>query len=136
MYYNQTTQICKLKQKINYTDKSTGKQKFFYKLKSPKLSEAYEHFFGYSPAGEALHDALVDVVVCLRVYLKYNSLPDVCGKNTTITNYIMDISPPGYTCPEPTSEGAMAGGKKRKNKRTKNRNHKQKRSKKTRKYRK
>lgn len=95
----QTTPICNLKQKINYTDKKTGEPKFFYKVKSPKLSEAYNHFFGYPPLGESLHDALVDVVVCLRVYLKYNGLPDVCNLNETITRYIMAISPEGYTCP-------------------------------------
>ena len=69
-----TTHLCKLKRKIEYKDKITGEQKFFYKLKSPKLTEAYEYFFGYAPVREALHDALVDTIICLRVYLKYNDL--------------------------------------------------------------
>lgn len=133
-----TMSICKLQQKIEYKDKITGEPKMFYKIKNPKLSEAYAHFFGYAPSGDALHDALIDVVVCLRVYLKYNNLPDVCGKNDIITNYIMEISPPGYTCPEPEdSEVLMVGGKRRKNKHTKKRKPKKtKKSKKSKKHRK
>lgn len=134
-----TTPLCQLKQKIEYKDKITGEPKHFYKIKSPKLSEAYQHFFGYAPTGESLHDALVDVVVCLRVYLKYNNLPDCCGLNDIITNYIIDFSPLDYKCPISDSNIKinMKGGKKklnkskrrnkkrpRKNKKTKRRNKK------------
>ena len=49
--------------------------------------------------GEALHDALVDVVVCLRVFMKYKFNEDICGKNKEITDYIIKISPDGYVCP-------------------------------------
>ena len=109
-----TTPLCQLKQKIEYKDKITGEPKFFYKIKSPKLSEAYEHFFGYAPTGESLHDALVDVVVCLRIYLKYNNLPDICGLNDAITNYIIDISPPGScSVPDSNIKITMSGGKKK-----------------------
>jgi DNA polymerase III epsilon subunit-like protein len=66
---DETKRICNLQMAVNYTDKKTGAQKVMYRIKSPKLSEAYEHFFGYAPTGELLHDALVDVIVCLRVYL-------------------------------------------------------------------
>jgi len=126
----QTTPICKLKIKQKYTDKKTGAEKSFYTIKSPKLSESYEHFFGYQPSGEALHDALVDVVVCLRVFLKYNSYQDVCGNNSIITGYIMAISPDGYTCPsgKPPS-AAMAGGSKRRKTKSKRRKTKSKRRK-------
>jgi len=113
-----TTPICNLKYKQNYIDKKTGEPKFFYKIKSPKLLEAYEHFFGYEPAGDALHDALIDVVVCLRVFCSYKYSIDVCGKNSMITDYIEQISPNGYQCPEETDK--MVGGTKYKNaKRTK-----------------
>jgi len=113
-----TTNICQLKQKIEYKDKITGEPKSFFKIKSPKLSEAYNYFFGYTPNDEALHDALVDVVLCLRIYLKYNNLPDICGLNDAITNYIIDISPSG-TCSVPDSNikiTMVGGGKKRLNK--------------------
>lgn len=103
-----TTPMCNLKYKQNYTDKITGQPKFFYKIKSPKLSEAYTYFFGYEPAGDSLHDALVDVIVCLRVFCKYKYSMDVCGKNTIITDYIKRISPQGYKCPE-----EMVGGRKK-----------------------
>jgi len=94
-----TKPICKLKTKYDYKDKKTGEQKFFYKIKSPKLIEAYNHFFGYEPSGEALHNAIIDAVVCLRVYCI--SLPhgfDICGTNSIITDYILQISPPDYSC--------------------------------------
>jgi DNA polymerase III subunit epsilon len=102
----QSTPICNLKRKQEYMDKKTGKQKFFYKIKSPKLSEAYKHFFGYEPSGDALHDALIDVVVCLRVFCKYKYNLDVCGQNPNVTYYIKAISPQGYECP-------MSGGRRR-----------------------
>ena len=121
-----TTPLCQLKHKIEYKDKITGEPKSFFKIKSPRLSEAYEHFFGYAPSGESLHDALVDVVVCLRIFLKYNNLPDVCGLNDIITNYIIDISPPDYKCPIPDSSIKIGG----KSKLIKTKRRKQKRPKK------
>ena len=77
----------------------------FYKIKSPKLSESYKHYFGYSPSGEALHDAMSDVVLCLRIFIKYKYDKDVCGTNRKITNMIINMSPDGYTCP--SMEGLM-----------------------------
>jgi len=133
-----TTPICKLKFKQNYIDKITGEPKFFYKIKSPKLSEAYKYFFGYEPSGEALHDALVDVVVCLRVFLSYNGYPDVCGKNSNITSYIMAISPEGYSCPtiEPIGKkrGYTTRGGKKRSRKTKSRKNKKTRKNKNKKY--
>lgn len=112
-----TTNLCQLKQKIEYKDKITGESKSFLKIKSPKLSEAYNHFFGYTPKDESLHDALVDVILCLRIYLKYNNLPDICGLNDAITNYIIDISPLGScSVPDSNIKIIMSGGKKRLNK--------------------
>jgi DNA polymerase III epsilon subunit-like protein len=111
----QTTPICNLKFKQNYIDKKTGQPKFFYKIKSPKLLEAYKHFFGYEPAGEALHDALVDVVVCLRIFCSYKYSIDICGSNPIITAYIKQISPEDYQCPgESDIVQTISGGKKRK----------------------
>jgi len=95
---NDTMEVCKLQMKIEYKDKKTGEPKVFYKLKSPKLSEAYKHYFGYMPSGEALHDAMSDVILCLRIFIKYKYDKDVCGTNRKITNMIMNMSPEGYTC--------------------------------------
>jgi DNA polymerase III epsilon subunit-like protein len=94
-----TKPMCQLKARYEYIDKVTGEPKFFYKIKSPKLTEAYQFFFGYEPNPEMLHDAIIDVIICLRVYcisLKHSF--DVCGTNKKITEYIMNISPVGYTC--------------------------------------
>jgi DNA polymerase III epsilon subunit-like protein len=94
-----TTEICNIPLEIKYKDKKTGEDKTFFKIKSPKLSESYFHYFGYEPDGEALHDALVDVILCLRVFMKYKYNTDICGKNEIITYYIIKISPQGYICP-------------------------------------
>ena len=123
----QTTPICALPYKQNYTDNKTGEAKFFYKIKSPKLSEAYTHFFKYAPTGESLHDALVDVVVCLRIFCSYKYNLDVCGTNPIITDYIKQISPEGYQCPDKLP--AVVGGSKRRG-RSKRRGKRSRRSKK------
>jgi DNA polymerase III epsilon subunit-like protein len=93
-----TAPICNIQIAVNYKDKKTGEDKVFYKVKSPKLIEAYQYYFGYSPDGDALHDALIDVILCLRVFIKYKYNEDICGKNEIITEYIKKISPEGYVC--------------------------------------
>jgi DNA polymerase III epsilon subunit-like protein len=90
--------ICNIQIAVNYKDKKTGEDKVFYKVKSPKLIESYQYYFGYSPDGDALHDALIDVILCLRVFMKYKYNEDICGKNDIITEYIRKISPEGYVC--------------------------------------
>ena len=95
-----TAPICNIQIAVNYKDKKTGEDKVFYKVKSPKLIESYQYYFGYSPDGDALHDALIDVILCLRVYMKYKYNEDICGKNEIITEYIRKISPDGYVCNE------------------------------------
>lgn len=72
--------------------------KITYRLKAPKLSEAYNHYFGYFPSGDMLHDAVIDIVVCLRLFMKYKFNRDICGENSEITRYIKLISPPNYNC--------------------------------------
>lgn len=93
-----TAPVCNIQMAVKYKDKKTGEDKVFYKIKSPKLIEAYQYYFGYEPTGEALHDALIDVVICLRVFIKYKYNEDVCGKNEVVTDYIKRISPEGYVC--------------------------------------
>jgi DNA polymerase III epsilon subunit-like protein len=95
---NVTAPICNIQMAVHYKDKKTGEDKVFYKVKSPKLIEAYQYYFGYEPSGEALHDALIDVIICLRVFIKYKYSEDVCGKNEVVTDYIKKISPEGYVC--------------------------------------
>jgi DNA polymerase III epsilon subunit-like protein len=79
-----TKPICKLQQ--------TNGQKYY---KNPKLIEAYEHFFGCSPKQELLHDALIDAIICLRVYcISLDKKPfDINHTNKTITSYIKKITP-------------------------------------------
>ena len=50
--------------KLTYVSKYTGKTK----SKFPKLVELYEHLFGEQP--EDLHNSMVDILACLKCYLK------------------------------------------------------------------
>jgi DNA polymerase III epsilon subunit-like protein len=68
-------------------------------IKNPKLSEAYKYFFDDEPNEKALHNALVDIIVCLRVYVKHVHDRDICGENKEITHWIEFLSSiPGYKC--------------------------------------
>lgn len=93
-----TAPVCNIQMAVHYKDKKTGEDKVFYKVKSPRLIESYQYYFGYQPSGEALHDAVIDVIICLRVFIKYKYNEDVCGKNEVVTDYIKKISPEGYVC--------------------------------------
>ena len=93
-----TAPVCNIQMAVHYKDKKTGEDKVFYKVKSPRLIESYQYYFGYQPSGEALHDAVIDVIICLRVFIKYKYNEDVCGKNELVTDYIKKISPEGYVC--------------------------------------
>ena len=93
-----TAPICNIQMAVNYKDKKTNENKVFYKVKSPRLVESYQYYFGYSPDEDDLHDALIDVILTLRVFIKYKYNEDVCGKNEIITDYIEKISPEGYVC--------------------------------------
>jgi DNA polymerase-3 subunit epsilon len=91
-----TTPICNLKTKFEYIDPETGIPKYVYRIKTTKLIEAYEHYFGYKPDSQYMHDAIIDVAVCLRVYGM--SFPDgdafdVCGTNDKIKELILKVSP-------------------------------------------
>lgn len=91
-----TAPICNIQIAVNYKDKKTGEDKVFYKVKSPRLIESYQYYFGYYPDEDALHDALIDVILTLRVFMKYKYNEDICGKNKIVTEYIKNISPEGY----------------------------------------
>ena len=99
-----TTPICNLKSQYEYIDPKTKIPKYIYKIKPTKLIEAYRHYFGYTPDGQYMHDAIYDVVVCLRVYCM--SFPageafDVCNHNEEIRDYILKVSPHNKdTCEE------------------------------------
>jgi hypothetical protein len=93
-----TTHVCNIQMAVPYKDKKTGEDKVFYKVKSPRLVESYQYYFGYSPDEDDLHDALIDVILTLRVFMRYKYNQDICGKNKIITDYIEKISPQGYVC--------------------------------------
>ena len=96
---NDTARICNLRTEVK--NKSGN---ITYRLKQPKLLEAYEYFFGYKPNDDYLHDAIIDIVVCLRLFAKYKLNIDVCGENAKITEYIKLVSPPDYSCEKLSDE--------------------------------
>ena len=120
-------QVCKLQsdkqRNLDRYLKSQGKPpKNYYKF--PKLSETYRYYFGYGPNEESLHAAIMDVVLCLRVFVRYISGKDICGTHDEITNYIKTMTPPDYdfenNCPmKENSEAIISKGGKSKKRRTK-----------------
>ena len=97
---------------INQKPMGTGKWVWVPALKDPALWEVYDKMFGYPPDESALHDALVDVVVCLRVFYRLwmtrpNGTPSLCGRGPPdiynldvdsggeISDYIRKITPKG-----------------------------------------
>lgn len=72
--------------KILTTSQRTGRKYYKY----PKLMELHEKIYGCVPSN--LHNALVDVVVCLRCYLKREfdvELYDVCYEAKTFLDKII-----------------------------------------------
>ena len=103
---------------------SQGKPpKNFYKF--PRLSDTYKHYFGYEPVADQLHDAIIDVILCLRVFIRYKTGRDICGENGVITNYIERITPEGFVlsdkCPVEEDHSVILRGGRRKRRRTKKR---------------
>jgi len=70
-------------------------------IKFPKLTESYQQLFGYAPTKEALHNAIIDVIICLRIFYKLGDPidMDICGTNVEITKLINSISPQEYQYP-------------------------------------
>jgi DNA polymerase III epsilon subunit-like protein len=72
-YYNQK-EFCTMKHGI-YVCRIEAINRLGRKyFKLPKLSYLYEHLFGEKPEPDRLHDALYDVILCLRCFykMKYN----------------------------------------------------------------
>ena len=113
-----TKYIVKINTKIFGDKRVPVSDKFPNMIKSPALWEVYDKMFGYTPDESALHDALVDVVVCLRVFYRLwmsgiknssckasitalcgRGLPDIYNLDTEsggeITKYINAITPEG-----------------------------------------
>lgn len=110
-----TRPMCKLEKKHNNGDGHDHGQKSYYKFKTPKLIESYEHFFGCVPKLEMLHDALIDAIITLRVYcISIDKNPfDINHTNKTITKYISKASP--AKCKTIKKKKRNSGKKTRKN---------------------
>ena len=112
--------VCKLQsQKQRELDEKLVRQgkepKNYYKF--PKLSETYKHYFHYEPNEAALHDAIIDVILCVRVFVRYMTGKDICGSNGVITDYIKRITPDDFNinsnCPVPDDSSVILRGGRR-----------------------
>ena len=127
---NSNKWVCTMKPNIQVCQLQTPKQrelderliregkapKKYYKF--PKLSDTYKKYFGYEPVSSELHDAIIDVILCLRVFIRYKTGRDICGENRVITNYIERITPSEFplsdNCPiEEDPSVILKGGKRR-----------------------
>jgi DNA polymerase III epsilon subunit-like protein len=75
---------------IDYTLDGKGQRK----ARNPSLENAHKILFKQKPNGQ-LHNALVDVAVCLRVFIKIFMDVDLCATNNVSKNkYICDLINP------------------------------------------
>ena len=56
--------------------------------KFPKLVELYQKMFGVTPRG--LHNSLIDVIVCLRCFIKLKYDVDIVNRSTEVKQMIAD----------------------------------------------
>lgn len=83
--------VCTMKKnrkfcKILVTSERTGRKYYKY----PKLMELYEKIYGYVPNN--LHNALVDVIVCLRCFMKLDYGIEIYDECYEVRKFIDSIS--------------------------------------------
>lgn len=82
--------FCTMKNSTKITNIIATNYKGEQYIKSPKLSELHQHFFGFVP--KDLHDAFIDLLVCLRCFGKLMTKPyDVCEHNQYIYNIFQKL---------------------------------------------
>jgi DNA polymerase III epsilon subunit-like protein len=69
--------------------------KAYYKI--PRLCHLYKYLFGYEPDESKLHDALTDVVVCMRCFYKMRYNIEITDKfDRRVVQLINEFSPPDF----------------------------------------
>jgi DNA polymerase III epsilon subunit-like protein len=58
-------------------------------IKNPKLEELHQKMFNWKP--KFLHDALVDLMVCLRCFIKHAHQKDICDTNSDFAHYFSTL---------------------------------------------
>ena len=82
--------FCTMKNSTKITNIIATNYKGEKYIKSPRLSELHHHFFGYVP--KDLHDAFIDLLVCLRCFCQLMSKPtDICDHNEYIREIFQKI---------------------------------------------
>jgi len=83
---NMMEPICNIPQVITYKDKRTGKPSSFTRTKPPKLTEAHSFLFpnpNPNPFPFQLHNSLVDVILCLRIFIQQRWHQDIVQYTTS-----------------------------------------------------
>lgn len=76
---------CTMKESVDLCNiKAISKRNNKEYNKFPTLSELYNHLFNIEPKG--IHDALIDILICLRCYIKITKGWDLCVRNTKVKN--------------------------------------------------
>jgi len=80
---------------------SSGKS--YYKM--PRLSELYNTLFNYVPSADKMHDAFVDVVVCMRCFLRMRCASSYSDSSLPLEliKVLNSISPVEYQIPCPNT---------------------------------
>ena len=88
-FYNSKQYYCTMKNSVNIckikTISKTGEEYYKY----PKLEQLHEHLFNKKPYGT--HDALVDVLICLRCYCKIEHNYDIFTRNEKINTLMKEL---------------------------------------------
>ena len=75
-YWRTKKEYCTMKKAVDICKIETTNQYGKTYNKYPKLSELHKHLFNTMPNG--LHDAMADVLICLRAYVMMEHNQDIC----------------------------------------------------------
>lgn len=65
---------------------------FYFKFKSPKLSELYQHTFNSLPPESILHTSLGDTQILVAIFFKIWTLEKVCEVPTRTKSHLQEIT--------------------------------------------
>ena len=83
------TFCCTMRENIDLCDIRVARSDRSEYKKYPRLSELHAKLFGVVP--RKLHNALHDVIICLRCFYKVTYDTDICAHNQTICDMMLEI---------------------------------------------
>ncbi len=90
-YYNgiPIVEYCTMKKTVDFPVVLAKNSKGETYNKFPKLAELHEYLFGVRPDG--LHDAYIDILVCLRCYIKLEENLDILDGEGSVINKLREV---------------------------------------------